>query len=119
MSDTPEFDLTLNRLARQVDEIVRRQNEMKTIVLDPALVESEARRYALHYAQDLMKGNRVGIINAASVLGVADMYSKWLVDGTLPDMAAEAGATAAFAWNLLSSMFAPEVVEKAKKLAKK
>lgn len=116
MSDVEE---QLNRAAKQLREVAARQ-EFAAASLDD-LRNHDNRRMALEWASKLMMHSAAmtGIVNSASILGVADMYYKWLQDGALPDLAAEAKQTAAYAWNLLKGGFPADVINKAMEDSKK
>jgi len=112
VSDTVEEQV--NRLAQQMQQLAQMQKISYKSFAE--VTELENRRFALSHASKLMAhaNSMGGLTNAASILGVAEMYANWLNDGTMPNLPAFAADTAQFAWNLLLGGFTPEVVGQAK-----
>lgn len=117
-------DPALDQLERQVNRLVKQMHQLsemqKVSYKSFAEVTSiENRRFALEMATRFL-GKGVGtntVLNSAATVGVADMWAKWLDDGTQPDMEQAALDTAAFAWGVAKGLFPESVIEAAKATA--
>lgn len=84
---------------------------MNKAIAEWKLVENvRIRQFALDNAQKFFSNpahSPGGIINAAAILNVADMYAAFVKDGTLPDMAAHKASVAQFSTTVAEAMFGP------------